>query len=321
MKIVFLANSHLALPALHDLLQQRLVGGVGIPATGADAPERVAALAEAAGVSVRRFSKSGLVADLLGWLEELQPTAALVFTFPWRIPTVALAALPAGWFNFHFAPLPAYRGPEPLFWLIRNGAAAGAVTLHRMTAALDCGPVLVQRVVPIGPTDTHGLHQAQLATAAVGPTRQLVAALQGNGAALADQPQDEATARYWPRPTLPDLCIDWHEPADAIHRLVRAANPWNRGAFAKLRGQPLRILVVTPVAPPAGTPALALPGAVVQADPKNGITVACGSGHCLRLDILALEEGYFTGSQMAGLGVRVGDIFGSVAVPAPAPVG
>jgi methionyl-tRNA formyltransferase len=312
MKLAILANSHLALPTLHDLLQQGIVAGVGVPATGEEAPERVAGLSAAAGVPVGRFTQAALAAELTAWLAAVQPTAVLVMTFPWRIPTTALALLPNGWFNTHFAPLPAYRGPEPLFWLIRNGATAGGVTIHRMTAALDKGPVVLQQAVPLSPTDTHGLHQGHLAGAAVGLVRRLTEALQGSSP-LPEHPQDEAMAHYWPRPALPDLCIKWTNSATAIGRLVRAANPWNRGAFATLRGQPIRVLAATPL-PASSKPVFPpiTPGTVVSADPTTGLAVACGDGLHLRLDIVSLEEGYFTGAQLVGLGIGKGEKFGAV---------
>lgn len=45
--------------------------------------------------------------------------------------------------------------------------------------------------------------------------------------------------------------------------------------------------------------------------------MACGAGQVLQLDVVALEEGYFSGGQLAALGVQVGEVLGSLAtVPA-----
>nr|GFD24571.1 hypothetical protein [Tanacetum cinerariifolium] len=173
-----------------------------------------------------------------------------------------------------------------------------------MAADFDTGPVLVALPVPIGPHDTHGLHRGQLALAGVPAGRQLLAGLRGE-VPLPDQPQEEAAARYWPRPTLPDLCVHWHEPAEAIARLVRAANPWtwNRGALATLRGQLLRVLSATPRLETVAAP----PGTVVLAAPGQALLVACGAGQVLQLDVVALDEGYFSGGQLAGMGVQPGE--------------
>ena len=314
MQIALIISSTLGLPLLHELAGQGVVAAVAVPRTPAHPhePEQVAQAAAALGLPVTRLHRASLAAELAAWLGPTPPDAVLVFMLPWRVPAALLAVPRLGFLNFHLAALPAYRGPEPLFWQLRNGEAAGAVTVHRMAADIDTGPVLLALPVPIGPTDTHGLHRAQLAHYAVEAGRQLLAGLRGV-VPLAAVAQDPAAARYWPRPTLADVCIAWHEPAEAIARLVRATNPWNRGALATSRGQPLRVLAATPR--PETTPAP--PGTVVWAAPGQGLLVACGAGQVLQLDVVALEEGYFSGGQLAALGVQVGEVLASLAaVPA-----
>lgn len=310
MQLAVLLSSFLGLPALHALAARGAVAGVAVPLTP-QAPTETDQLAQAAaalGLPVRRLARAGLAPALAEWLAALAPAAVLVFAFPWRVPAAVLALPPHGFLNFHFAALPAYRGPEPLFWQIRNGEAAGAVTVHRMEADFDTGPVLLAEPVPIGPADTHGLHRAQLAARGEAVALRLLASLRGDAPALVPQPQDPALARYWPRPTLADVCVRWAAPALAIDQLVRATNPWNRGALATLRGQPLRILSTTPYPTAATGPAT--PGTVLQADANTGLWVACGQGEAIRLDAVALEEGYFTGYQLAALGIGAGEGLG-----------
>ena len=313
MRIAVIISSLLGWPLLQDLLAQSVVVGVAVPTTGTPESERLAQQLAQAGLAVQQLTRPDLELQLTEWLAALQPTAVLVLTFPWRVPAVVLGIPPQGFINFHFAALPGYRGPEPTFWQLRHGEAAGAVTAHRMAADLDTGPVLVAVPVPIGPQDTHGLHRAQLALAGVGAMRQLLAGLRGE-IPLPEQPQDEAAARYWPRPALADLCIDWQEPADSIGRLVRAANPWNRGALATLRGQELRVLAAS-VRPEM---LVAPPGTVVLAAPGQALLVACGAGQVLQLDMVCLDEGYFTGGQLAGMGLQPGETLGTLLIRQPA---
>ncbi|GAA4503228.1 hypothetical protein GCM10023172_27730 [Hymenobacter ginsengisoli] len=310
MRVAIIISSLLGWPLLQDLLSQGVVAGIAVPASGREEAAQLREQLTQAGQAPLLLARAGLGAALAGWVATVQPTVVLVLTFPWRIPAGVLALPPQGFINFHFAALPGYRGPEPTFWQIRNGEPAGAVTAHRMAADFDTGPVLVATSVPIGPHDTHGLHRSHLALAAVGTGRQLLAAL---AAGAPGQPQDEAAARYWPRPALPDLCLDWQEPAETLARLVRAANPWNRGALATLRGQPLRVLGAT--ARPETV--AAAPGTVVLAAPGQALLVACGAGQVLQLDVVALDEGYFTGGQLAGLGVPVGEVLGTLLQPTP----
>lgn len=310
MRVSVIISSLLGWPLLQDLLSQGVVAGVAVPATDREESGQVSELLAQAGLAPQWLTRPGLANTLTAWIADTQPTAVLVLTFPWRIPAAVLGLPPQGFINFHFAALPGYRGPEPTFWQLRNGEPAGAVTAHRMAEDLDTGPVLVATPVPIGPADTHGLHRGQLAIAAVGTGRQLLAGLRGE-VPLPDQPQDEAAARYWPRATLADLTLDWREPAEALARLVRAANPWNRGALTTLRGQVLRVLSLS--ARPETVEAA--PGTIVLAAPGQALLVACGTGQVAQLDMVALDEGYFTGGQLASLGLQVGEVLLPLAEP------
>ncbi|MBG8554971.1 methionyl-tRNA formyltransferase [Hymenobacter guriensis] len=307
MQVAVIISSALGWPALQALAAQGGVAAVAVPYCPPEAEtDQLAQQVAALGLPITRLARQQLGADLAAWLEPLAIEAVLVFTLPWRIPAAVLALPPQGFLNFHLAPLPAYRGPEPLFWLLRNGEATGAVTVHRMDADFDTGPVVLTEPVPIGPGDTHGLHRAQLAGRAAPVALHLLASLRGQAPLLTPVAQEGAPARYWPRPALADVCVRWSEPAVAIERLVRATNPWNRGALATLRGQPLRLLSVTPHPQAATGPAT--PGTVLHADRTAGLWVACGAGEALRLDMVALDEGYFTGLQLMQLGVGVGEV-------------
>ncbi|MCB2406807.1 methionyl-tRNA formyltransferase [Hymenobacter lucidus] len=309
MQLAIIISSVLGLPALQALAAQGAVASVAVPLLPqTDEAEQLVQTATALGLPVVRLQRSGMAAALTEWLTPLAPAAVLVFTFPWRIPAAVLELPAHGFLNFHFAALPGYRGPEPLFWQIRNGEAAGAVTVHRMSADFDTGPVLLAEPVPIGPADTHGLHRARLAAQAAPVALRLLASLRGEAPALVPQPQEDAKAHYWPRATLADVCVRWTDSSPAIDRLVRAANPWNRGALTTLRGQPLRLLGVTPH--PAAATGPVPPGTVLHADATAGLWVACGMGEALRLDMVALDEGYFSGMQLIGLGIQPGEVLG-----------
>jgi len=312
MQVAIIISSALGLPLLQVLAGQGAVAAVAVPHTPAhpEEPDQVAQAAAALGLPVARLHRATLAADLRAWLGETPPAVVLVVMFPWRIPAALLTLPRLGFLNFHLAALPGYRGPEPLFWQLRNGESAGAVTVHRMDADFDTGPIVLAQPVPIGPGDTHGLHRGRLAHAAVAVGQQLLAGLRGEVPLPPEQPQDEAVARYWPRATLADVCINWEEPAEAIARLIRAANPWNRGALTTLRGQPLRVLAATARPETAAAP----PGTVVWSEPGQGLLVACGASQLVQLDIVALDEGYFTGGQLAALGVPVGEILTSAAL-------
>ncbi len=67
---------------------------------------------------------------------------------------------PLGCINVHSGPLPRYRGMLPTFWVLYHHEPETAVTVHRMNARLDDGPILLRRAVPIMPGETQaGLMQ------------------------------------------------------------------------------------------------------------------------------------------------------------------
>lgn len=63
-----------------------------------------------------------------------------------RAPT--LEALPP-MINVHPSLLPTYRGANPAFWQIRNNERRSGVTMHRIDAGIDTGPMLLQKPFPI----------------------------------------------------------------------------------------------------------------------------------------------------------------------------
>lgn len=56
-----------------------------------------------------------------------------------------------GCVNLHCGLLPDYKGAPPGFWELRNGEREVGVTVHRVTAELDAGPILAQGRAPLDP--------------------------------------------------------------------------------------------------------------------------------------------------------------------------
>jgi folate-dependent phosphoribosylglycinamide formyltransferase PurN len=65
--------------------------------------------------------------------------------------------------NVHPSLLPLYRGPVPSYWCLQNGESASGYSIHRLTARVDAGDVLMQGVVPIQAGDTPHSLDARIA--------------------------------------------------------------------------------------------------------------------------------------------------------------
>src|SRR5437879_7044872 len=81
-----------------------------------------------------------------------------------------------GWLNAHPSLLPAYRGPEPVYWALAEGAKETGITLHRAVPRVDSGPILAQAPVAIRDDDTAGTLTKRLVETGIGLLPQ---ALQG----------------------------------------------------------------------------------------------------------------------------------------------
>ena len=191
--------------------------------------------------------------------------AAVVVAYGLILPPAFLAAPRRGCLNIHASLLPRWRGAGPIQAAILAGDAETGVTIMRMDAGLDTGPMLLREAVPITSTTTAAvLHDA---LASIG-ARMILRALAED---LPSMPQPTDGVSYAPKLTRADARIDWTLPAAAIERRVRAFDPWP-GTFTLLDGATLKVL--------GGAPAEGngMPGTVLD----DRLTVACGIG-ALRL--------------------------------------
>jgi methionyl-tRNA formyltransferase len=227
-----------------------------------------------------------------------RPEALVVVAYGLLLPAALLALPPRGCLNVHASLLPRWRGAAPIQRALLAGDRTTGVTIMRMDAGLDTGPILLQEEAVIAPDDTAGSLQDRLAVLGA---RLLVRAL---AAAAAPVPQDAKSATYAARIARGEAEIDWRDAAEKIERQVRAFDP-APGAQTRYEGVVLKIWRAR-----IEHGVRATPGSVCAAGP-GGIVVACGQG-ALRLTELQraggkrLEAGAFlSGFRLAG-GARFG---------------
>lgn len=205
-------------------------------------------------------------------VEALAPDVLLSFFWPKRIPKAVLSLPRLGAFGTHPSLLPAYRGPDPYFWCLKNGDLHSGVTLHRLEETYDTGGVVRQIRIPIQPDSNAWDLAKALDRPAVELLLWTVRSLAA-GKVLNADPQDEAGVSLAPTPTSRDLRVDWKQSADAILQLVRAAGP-EPGAQVLLADTPAELVRASPTAciPPLGL-------RVAEAWPiPKGWAVRCGKG-------------------------------------------
>lgn len=211
-------------------------------------------------------------------LAPLEPDLIFVAGFPWLLPAALLALPRLGCINAHPALLPRYRGPDPLFWAFANGETETGLTIHRMDASFDTGPILAQRTIPIAPEDdVDTIFPKLTATGA----ELLPEALAKVAAGEPGIPQPSEGASYARLTRDDDRRLDWGRPATELRNRVRACA--SRGALAEVDGNRLivRRARVVDAVPSAA------PGTVLDEAP---LIVQTGDGALLLEDAVPAEE-------------------------------
>jgi methionyl-tRNA formyltransferase len=151
--------------------------------------------------------------------------------------------------NVHPSLLPRWRGAAPIERAIMAGDAATGVSIMRLTAGLDSGPVCLAESAPIDAADTYG---------------SLAARLQELGGellvrALIERPpfheQRQQGVTYAEKITAADRLLDPDRPAQELERVVRALHPHVGARVSLPDGTPLGVqeaAVVEDVSAPVG---------------------------------------------------------------------
>ena len=244
-------------------------------------PSPVRALAEASGLSVHTPLR---IADALACLKELD--VLVVAAYGRLLPQPALDAPRRGCINVHASLLPRWRGAAPVERAIMAGDTSTGVSIMRMDAGLDAGPVLLSRSIAIDETDTGISLTASLAELGADALLESLARLD----ALTPVAQDDAHATIAPRLTAADAAIDWRNSAERIARQVRAL-VHRRTAYATMANDRLRVVQARALQAPnigAGPDVVQSPGTVLRT--RDGVLVACGEG-ALLLETVQLSRG------------------------------
>jgi methionyl-tRNA formyltransferase len=244
-RTLFFGSGAVALPALVGLLDSGLVeldSVVTAPPRPAGrrqdlTPTPVAALATERGLRVRTPT-SLRNDDVLAEMRAVAPELIVLADYGRIIPAALLALPRHGALNIHPSLLPRYRGAAPVQGAILAGDAVTGVTLMRMDAGLDTGPIVAQVPVSLAGGEVAPALEARLAELGA---ELLVASLPGwLDGSLRAQPQPAAGASLTRPLRREDGRLDPSRPASQLERQVRAYQPWP-GTFMDVDGERLKV--------------------------------------------------------------------------------
>ena len=213
-------------------------------------------------------------------IRELKPDLVVSMTFPYRIPPEITSIPRYGAVNLHPAPLPYYRGPNPLRVIYENFPTIGA-TLHRTEEDFDTGVIFSLKSAPLPKPTTPEAVMAAWIPLMIGAFGEGIARML---AGELGTPQDHRQATYAAQFTAAEHWLDWTESKDAIQCKAAALNLFGRPeAKATIDGVPHTIARVDPL-PDA---VIGAPGAVLDRT-DDGVIIAVADGAlCVKVTPLA----------------------------------
>lgn len=126
--------------------------------------------------------------------------------------------------NVHASLLPKYRGAACLNAPIINGDLISGITIMKMAAGMDTGPILFQKELELNGRETLEILHDKLSALAA----ELLPAVLKDWTDGKIEPleQDDSKATYVEKLKKEDGKIDWQKSALEIERQVRGLNPW-----------------------------------------------------------------------------------------------
>ncbi len=222
-------------------------------------PSPVQRRAEVLGIPVR--SPTSLRnAEAQAEFAALEADIAVVAAYGLILPQAILDAPTNGCLNVHASLLPRWRGAAPIHRAILAGDEEAGVTIMRMEAGLDTGPMLAVAKVPVG-AKTAGELTAELAEIGGRLMVEVLADLPGH----AEVSQPEGGVTYAAKLEKTETRLDFTQSAAQVERQVRAFAP---AAWFELEGERYRVLAAE-VIDQDGEPVTTL---------DERLTIACGSG-------------------------------------------
>jgi methionyl-tRNA formyltransferase len=296
MRIVFMGSPTFAVPALERLradghtlplvvTQPDRPAGRGQPLT---APPVKAAAA-----------RHGLPVLQPPSLREPAAQAALIATRPELIVVVAFGQFlpgsirslpPGGCLNIHASLLPRYRGAAPINWALIRGETETGVSIMRVEARMDAGPILLRQRCPIRPEDDAGSLHDRLASLGAAALAEALALL-GRGEARW-QPQDETAATTAPKLGDADCRLDLSEDVPTLVNRIRGLAPVPGAYLPGPDGRRLRVLR-------AGSAAGTGPRGAVLETTEAALVVGTDGGALALLEVQPEGKRRMTGAEYA----------------------
>lgn len=301
LKLIFMGTPDFAVPALRELIKNYSVEAIF---TQPDKPKGrgqklqftpVKEVAVENNIQVCQPNKLRGDVESLELIKTINPDLIIVIAYGQILPPSILQIPKYGCVNLHASLLPELRGAAPINWSIINGNKKSGNTTMLMAEGLDTGDMLLSSEVIIGENETAGELHDRLSIAGIKLLIDTIEGLRENS--IVPRVQDGSLSSYASMLNKELGHINWNEPAEKVHALIRGVTPWP-GAFTYLADKMVKLIRTEKSLSKGINDGVG----EILAVSKTGITVACREGSIIikelqeiggkRMDVAAYLNGH-----------------------------
>ncbi|MFA7420242.1 MAG: methionyl-tRNA formyltransferase [Melioribacteraceae bacterium] len=229
MKIVFMGTPEFAIPSLQTILESKHEIALVVSAQDKERGRG----RQVSYTPVKQFAVDNKLEvvtpnslkdeEFIALLKSLEADLFVVVAF--RILPKEIYKIPKyGSFNLHGSLLPKYRGAAPIQWSLINGDKETGVTTFFLEDKVDTGNIIMQERIRIEDEDNLGSVYDKLMNLGANVVLNTVDTIESRNITLLKQ--DEKLASPAPKITKEICRIDWNQPAEKIHNLIRGLSPY-----------------------------------------------------------------------------------------------
>ncbi|MBO4423755.1 MAG: methionyl-tRNA formyltransferase, partial [Clostridia bacterium] len=210
--------------------------------------------------------------EVLAQIEEMRPDMIVVAAYGKIFPEKLLNVPEYGCINVHGSLLPYYRGAAPVQRCIINGEKITGVTIMRMDVGCDTGDMIAKAEIEIPEDMNCGELFEKMGKTGSDLLIKTLPLIFDRTAEY--EKQDDSLATYSPKIEKSELMLDFNQPAEKLHDLIRGVYPLLACGCYQEAGKGRRCLRIAKAEVCEGE---GVPGTVLIADAKdNRLVVACG---------------------------------------------
>ncbi|MDR3697523.1 formyltransferase family protein [Mucilaginibacter sp.] len=242
------------------------------------------------------------------WLLQGNYDACFVFGYNKLIEPGRLKNSTTPVFNIHFGPLPGFKGPSPVFWQLKYGLKKIGLAIHYLSNKFDEGPVVWTKDVDNLPHDNYITINQKLSSLSVEGIFYILSLIV-NKLPVPVINNKDAVPAYQKRPALGDVLINWPQmDATEICNLVRACNPWNKGALTLFNGYELKLMDAGIIAHQYSIAETMKPGTIMIAG--DFLHIFCFGGGVINVNMFFLNDCFVPAYQCSLWGLMPGTMLG-----------